>query len=78
MSCRLIPCFLLPGKRMFVGCTVCCEMCGECVVCRTAPESLEKKEFSVFSDVWSFGITLWEMFSYGAEPYGGMSHIQVG
>ena len=45
--------------------------------CRTAPEALDKKEFTTASDVWSFGITLWEMFSYGAEPYDEMSPVQV-
>lgn len=35
-----------------------------------APESLEDKEFSPASDIWSFGVTLWEMASPGAKPYG--------
>jgi serine/threonine protein kinase len=43
----------------------------------TAPEALDTKQFTSACDVWSFGITLWEMFSYGAEPYDDMSHIQV-
>ena len=35
----------------------------------TAPEALESREFSFASEVWSFGITLWEMWSYGRVPY---------
>lgn len=33
-----------------------------------APETLQYWKFTFKSDVWSFGITLWEMFSYGQEP----------
>lgn len=36
---------------------------------RLAPECLEQKKFTVYSDVWSLGVTLWEMFSYGKRPY---------
>ncbi|GCC30399.1 hypothetical protein chiPu_0008850 [Chiloscyllium punctatum] len=35
----------------------------------TAPEALKQHKFSTKSDVWSYGILLWELFSYGRAPY---------
>lgn len=37
-----------------------------------APESYNYGNFNHKSDVWSFGVTIWEMFSFGANPYGDM------
>ncbi|CDW60176.1 Ig 2 and Pkinase Tyr and I-set domain containing protein [Trichuris trichiura] len=34
-----------------------------------AIESLSYREYTVKSDVWSFGIVLWEIFSHGTIPY---------
>jgi len=42
-----------------------------------AYESVTKRRFSQKSDVWSFGICMWEIFSYGAQPYKGIKPTQM-
>ncbi|CAD5111550.1 DgyrCDS847 [Dimorphilus gyrociliatus] len=35
----------------------------------TAPEALKSNKFTSHSDVWSYGIFLWELYSFGRVPY---------
>ena len=42
-----------------------------------APESLNNGIFTSSSDVWSFAVTLWEMFTFGEVPWGDFDNEQV-
>lgn len=43
----------------------------------TAPEAIDLRKYSTKSDVWSFGILLTELVTYGQMPYPGMSDFEV-
>jgi len=43
----------------------------------SAPDAIQYHHFSPASDVWSFGIVMWEVMSYGERPYWDMSHQDV-
>uniref|UniRef100_A0A669F1Y8 Tyrosine-protein kinase n=1 Tax=Oreochromis niloticus TaxID=8128 RepID=A0A669F1Y8_ORENI len=43
----------------------------------TAPEALNYGRYTTESDVWSFGILLWETFSMGMTPYTSMTNQQT-
>lgn len=40
-----------------------------------APESLCMMEFTTKSDVWAFGIVMWQIFSIGELPYQGIENL---
>nr|CAD7454807.1 unnamed protein product [Timema tahoe] len=42
-----------------------------------APESLKSRQFSHASDTWMFGVTLWEMFTFGEDPWMGLNGTQI-
>jgi len=42
-----------------------------------AIESIESQKFTLRTDVWSFAVTVWEMFTYGERPYGKMNNIMI-
>ena len=42
-----------------------------------APEFLNTNCLTLASDVWSFGVVIWELFSFGKEPYAGTTVEEV-
>ena len=42
-----------------------------------SPESLTLGSYSSASDVWSYGVVMWEIFSYGLQPHFGYSNQEV-
>lgn len=42
-----------------------------------APECISYLRFTTASDVWAFGVTLWEMFSYGFQPWAALTGQQI-
>ncbi|XP_076828741.1 tyrosine-protein kinase Lyn-like isoform X4 [Brachyhypopomus gauderio] len=43
----------------------------------TAPEAINYGSFTIKSDMWSFGILLHELITYGKIPYTGLSNAEV-
>jgi len=42
-----------------------------------SPESIREGLFTPCTDVWSYGVTLWELSTIGGFPYQGMSNAQI-
>uniref|UniRef100_A0A671LPP9 Ephrin type-A receptor 7 n=1 Tax=Sinocyclocheilus anshuiensis TaxID=1608454 RepID=A0A671LPP9_9TELE len=43
----------------------------------TAPEAITYRKFSSSSDVWSYGVVMWEVMSYGERPYWNLTNRDV-
>ncbi|XP_062323431.1 tyrosine-protein kinase SRK2 [Osmerus eperlanus] len=43
----------------------------------TAPEAIHGNKFTIKSDIWSFGILLYEIMTFGQMPYPTMTNYQV-
>jgi len=42
-----------------------------------APECINFLKFTTASDVWAFAVTMWEMFSYGFQPWAALTGHQI-
>eukprot|EP00960_Hanusia_phi_P019262 568616-Hanusia_phi.AAC.1 len=42
-----------------------------------APESIARRQYTDKSDVWAFGVTMWEMWTYGQVPYGAITDDEM-
>ena len=42
-----------------------------------APEAICRGSYSMYSDIWSYGVLLWEVFSLGEKPYGNLTPAQA-
>ncbi|XP_059233300.1 ephrin type-A receptor 10 isoform X3 [Mustela nigripes] len=52
-------------------------MSGRSPALWAAPETLQFGHFSSASDVWSFGVVMWELMAFGERPYWDMSGQDV-
>lgn len=59
----------MTGLRLLQG--------GKIPIRWTAPEAISYRKFTSASDVWSYGIVMWEVMTYGERPYWELSNHEV-
>ncbi|VDQ14792.1 unnamed protein product [Trichobilharzia regenti] len=42
-----------------------------------SPEAVQFGVFSILSDIWSYGIVLYEIITFGVFPYDGLGDVEV-
>ena len=57
------------SRRLYNKLNVDLDIDGEFPIQWSAIEVLRMENYSLKSDIWSFGIVLWEIFQLGKEPY---------
>lgn len=62
---------------MFILLCICPSQGGKIPIRWTAPEAIAYRKFTSASDVWSFGIVMWEVMAFGERPYWDMSNHEV-
>ena len=50
---------------------------GKIPVRWTAPEAILYRKFNIASDMWSFGVLMWEVMSFGQNPYGDTDNFTI-
>ena len=50
---------------------------GKIPVRWTAPEAISYHKFTSASDVWSYGVVVWEVMAFGERPYWNWSNQDV-
>ena len=66
------------GKKMYIAILKSRSiLTGMLLVRWMAPESLADGLFTPMSDVWSYGVLLYEMITFGSFPFQGLSNNQV-
>ena len=42
-----------------------------------SPEAIQYGNYTTANDVWAYGVTMWEIFSYGVIPYSAWTNEDV-
>jgi len=50
-----------------------CKRCLDSLPNSVRPESITERVYSTASDVWSYGVLLWEIFTMAEKPYADMT-----